>query len=111
VELALTFLAQEDEKGVRRAQGQLGQIVLVSEGDVVILVDERNAAAGPALEQAIYLAARCAALMGDGPARDLLVKAYQQRFPQGRHAEDILKLPTAKYTAPAAGPTAVVPAE
>lgn len=96
---AKTFLAMESETGVKQALAQLGQLALVSEGEVLILANEEKQANLPLLEEAVYLSAKCHALLGNDQARDLMIETYKTRFSQGRFLQELQNLPAPKYKA------------
>ena len=97
IEAAKTFLAMADEKSTRQALAQLGQLVIVAGNEVIVLADQENEANAPLLEEAIYLAAKGNAILGNAAERDMLVDAYREMFPGGRFAEDLRNLPAAKF--------------
>ncbi len=97
VEMAKTFMAQDSADGMRKAAGQLSQIVLVSDGETLILAAENQPENQPFIEEAFFLAAQCYAQLGDNDSRDTLVKSYRARFPGGKFSEQISNLPPAKY--------------
>ena len=94
---ARTFLAMESETGVKQALAQLGQLVLVSEDEVLILANDEKQANLPLLEEAFYLSAKCHALLGNDQARDLMIETYKTRFPKGRFLQELQNLPAPKY--------------
>lgn len=96
LELTKTGLARDDEKGVKRALSQAGQMILVDDGEVTVLADEEDETL-PLIEEAVFLSARCHALLGNEDKRDKLVTYYRKHFPDGDFADDIKNLPAAKY--------------
>ncbi len=96
--LARAFQQEDTENGLQRALGQLRQIVLIAEGKPVILVDETRAENRAYIEEAVYLAARCYALLGMENEKQIMVNMYYKEFPKGRFRQEIGNLPAAKYS-------------
>ncbi|MCF7853588.1 MAG: tetratricopeptide repeat protein [Candidatus Pacebacteria bacterium] len=106
IELARTYYAEDTAKGISRGLAQLGQIVLVSDGDVMVLIDEVREEDRSYLEDALYLSAQGHALLGHEDEQALVRKKYQELFPKGRYVEEMQNLPNAKFKS-AAAPSAV----
>ncbi len=101
VELAEVFIAEDNGPAIMRALTQLGQIVLVSDGELVLLADDAEAVNRPFIERAYLLAAQCYSLIGDETSKQLVVADYRQRYPNGAYRDAIGSLPAAKFTQPA----------
>ncbi|MDT8391941.1 MAG: tetratricopeptide repeat protein [Lentisphaeria bacterium] len=95
VEQALVYLLDESREGASSALGPLGQIILVMNGEAVVLADDKDPASRDFIDQGFYLAAKCYALLGDSQSRDLVVAEYRKRFPNGAFAEAMSQLPDA----------------
>jgi len=106
ITLAQVFLQDDSEKGVRRALGQAQQIVLIVDGEPTLLADESAAENQPFIEEALYIAAKCYALLGMDQEKTMMTEMYRKRFPKGRFAAEMNSLPAAKYRNPAAVPAA-----
>jgi len=89
VEFANNVLSEPGEANVRRALGQLGQLVLVVDGKVQLLADEAKTENQPFIEEGIYLAAKAYGLLGDRDSQELMKKEYRRRFPQGRFSAQL----------------------
>ncbi|MFW5996438.1 MAG: tetratricopeptide repeat protein [Lentisphaeria bacterium] len=98
IELTKTGIQRGDEKGVKSALSQAGQMVLVDDEDISILVDEEGEDdVKPLIEEAVFLSAKCYALLGKDEKRDALVTYYRKNFPDGQFSDDIKDLPAAEY--------------
>ena len=99
IELGRTFMMNEalGAQAYRRALGQLGQIALVTDEDVVLLADPDSEADRAFVEEALYKSAVCYSILGEEKEKQTVVEKYRELFPTGEYATDIGSLPAAKF--------------